>query len=841
MMGRPWSLAVVLGLFALGSASAGQASCIPATTRLCLQGRFGVEVAWQDFSGHSGRGTSSSLTSDTGTFWFFAPGNIELIVKVLDGRAVNHHFWVFYGALSDVAYTLTVTDTLTGKVKVYTNPAKHLASVADVLAFGPFAAPPSPAVPPAASDFHGAKADPILPRKGLSCTPSDHSLCLGQGRFQLVAYWRDFQGNAGQAHAQALAEDTGYFWFFSPSNVELVVKVLDGRALNSNFWLFYGALSNVEYILQVTDTTTGAIKAYRNLSGNFGSLADTKAFSGNENPADLATAFKTFGAALDDESKSLLPISANVAIASHGLAAQLESSLSCLAVAAAGTTTVCKGLDPGSGNLMNVEVTPEQARWIGSLFAAQAGEQGTTQSSAPARSQPASVGQGITASGPVRSDVRDFSKDTALPACPGSYAGTAAGTLTCRFLNPQSQIMAAYLAAARGVLGGACEFVLAPTPQCRALMAIELFADSYSALYCNFSPIYLESLGIAPRAGLQLGFDDSKSFQVLANLHNKGEIGSLRDLVATIVDGFLEEVHASAATRALVREAMITWIVEQAVNTGELQLDPRFSCSLPVPDPFGTAALQLDSGSGVKVDGQTLKSGAQEAAGRILPHLAALAPWSDSTIRLTAPFVVKREICSGSGKHKLETFSVSFQNPKDRQMIEEGYYTDCHGTVSGWDIYPVPIYPGAPGSTLLPEEKRKLTRCDGAWQTFSAVRSAPECQVYSEECSLQATAVVTFNAGLLTEEGLFTGTGVDPNFSNGPLRITQSSHFISQYDLTSSFQAYNYRGYNVWSSASLPACARLNTVASDQYADHFEYTPEPPLCRMVDKCPGQTP
>ena len=39
------------------------------------------------------------------------------------------------GALSDVAYTITVTDLTTGAVKAYTNPQGHLASFADTSAF----------------------------------------------------------------------------------------------------------------------------------------------------------------------------------------------------------------------------------------------------------------------------------------------------------------------------------------------------------------------------------------------------------------------------------------------------------------------------------------------------------------------------------------------------------------------------------------------------------------------------------------------------------------------------------------------------------------------------------
>ena len=55
------------------------------------------------------------ITADTGYFWFFDDANVELVVKVLDGRSVNGHFWVFFGALSDVGYSITVTDTATGE------------------------------------------------------------------------------------------------------------------------------------------------------------------------------------------------------------------------------------------------------------------------------------------------------------------------------------------------------------------------------------------------------------------------------------------------------------------------------------------------------------------------------------------------------------------------------------------------------------------------------------------------------------------------------------------------------------------------------------------------------
>lgn len=113
-----------------------KAPCAPGATRLCLEGnRFQAEVSWTVPGLGSGAGQAVPLTADTGLFWFFSSSNLELTVKVLDGRAVNRHFWIFFGALSDVGYTVTVTDTQTGKQKTYRNDPGTLASRADTQAF----------------------------------------------------------------------------------------------------------------------------------------------------------------------------------------------------------------------------------------------------------------------------------------------------------------------------------------------------------------------------------------------------------------------------------------------------------------------------------------------------------------------------------------------------------------------------------------------------------------------------------------------------------------------------------------------------------------------------------
>lgn len=104
---------------------------------LCLgvKERFSVEVSWTDFDGNTGEGQAVPRTVDTGIFWYFGPENYELMVKIIDGRDLNDYFWVFYGSLSSVGFTITVTDTETGRRRLYNNPVGDMASVGDTTAF----------------------------------------------------------------------------------------------------------------------------------------------------------------------------------------------------------------------------------------------------------------------------------------------------------------------------------------------------------------------------------------------------------------------------------------------------------------------------------------------------------------------------------------------------------------------------------------------------------------------------------------------------------------------------------------------------------------------------------
>jgi hypothetical protein len=112
-------------------------SCTAGPAVLCLNGgRFRVSMTFTTAGGQSGNAQAVGLTADTGYFWFFDAGNVETVVKVLDGCVLNQRYWVFAGGLTDVLAVLTVADTLSGAVQTYANPqGKAFQPIQDTAAF----------------------------------------------------------------------------------------------------------------------------------------------------------------------------------------------------------------------------------------------------------------------------------------------------------------------------------------------------------------------------------------------------------------------------------------------------------------------------------------------------------------------------------------------------------------------------------------------------------------------------------------------------------------------------------------------------------------------------------
>lgn len=293
------------------------APCTVTDDHLCLlDGRFRVSVRYRNQHNDNieGGGIALPETTESGLFWFFTPENIELIVKLLDGRGINDHFWVFYGGLSDVEYWVTVEDTATGASAVYHNPPGEICGLADTFAFSdpPGLAPGEPETSaaeqviaklrrselrPAALDVSevvaAAVSSPVAAVQGGTCELGPENLCLLDDRLKVEVRWRNPHdgGTEGVGRSVKDSDSTGLFWFFNPENTELVVKALDGTGLNDHLWVFYGALTDLEYWITITDTVTGARRVYYNPPGEVCGRADIQAFvieSPEEPPSQAA-------------------------------------------------------------------------------------------------------------------------------------------------------------------------------------------------------------------------------------------------------------------------------------------------------------------------------------------------------------------------------------------------------------------------------------------------------------------------------------------------------------------------------------------------------------------------
>ncbi|MFA6954730.1 MAG: hypothetical protein WC538_02525 [Thermoanaerobaculia bacterium] len=99
--------------------------CAAGTDRLCLSNsRFRVTLTARDQrTGVTGAGQSIPQNALFGDFSIPAltgnPTNPEVFVKLVDARGFNGFYWVFFSGLTDFEYTITVTDTFTGKKKSY--------------------------------------------------------------------------------------------------------------------------------------------------------------------------------------------------------------------------------------------------------------------------------------------------------------------------------------------------------------------------------------------------------------------------------------------------------------------------------------------------------------------------------------------------------------------------------------------------------------------------------------------------------------------------------------------------------------------------------------------------
>jgi hypothetical protein len=269
--------------------------CVPDGQTLCLNGsRFRVRSEWKAQNGQRGAGQAVKITNDTGYFTFFDPDNVELVIKALDACGFASSYWVFAAALSDLEVVLVVDDTETGDSISYFSPVGPFQAIRDTAGFancdaGGFQADPDQVSRLAAATraeleaLAAAELDELGRTReqagAAACFSTATRLCLNQQRFAVQIEF-DTGTEDGPGLRQVLTNDTGYFYFFDPDNVEVVVKVLDACGVNNRYWVFAAGLTDVEVRLTVTDTQTNSSKQYfNNLGQGFVPVTDTSAFA----------------------------------------------------------------------------------------------------------------------------------------------------------------------------------------------------------------------------------------------------------------------------------------------------------------------------------------------------------------------------------------------------------------------------------------------------------------------------------------------------------------------------------------------------------------------------------
>ncbi|HEY6147798.1 MAG TPA: PKD domain-containing protein, partial [Thermoanaerobaculia bacterium] len=183
-------------------------------------------------------------------------GNPEVLVKMVDASGIGQSYWVFYGALTDLNYTLTVRDVGTGATKTYRD-AKVGSTVCGQFDTSGFGA------------SQGTVARALGRQPLIADEASEDTLRLVAAHpFEIKLSATDPRtGRNGQGQ---LISQTDIYGIFSipaitgnAANPEVIVKMVDASAIGANYWVFYSALTDLNYTLTVKETSTGRTKTYR--------------------------------------------------------------------------------------------------------------------------------------------------------------------------------------------------------------------------------------------------------------------------------------------------------------------------------------------------------------------------------------------------------------------------------------------------------------------------------------------------------------------------------------------------------------------------------------------------
>ena len=255
--------------------------------RMCVEMPSGAQV---DASNYHLESTASGL------LYFFDRDNVEVLVKVLDGCAINGHRWVFIAPVTTLAFHLEVVERSTGNVFTHRNPRSvTAATVSDTTAFAcdPAAAAATVATGLTVGAAGGAVADQefraadgsdagrvvLAASETPVCEPDGPGIELESGHRIDMCFATPDGGVLGANDWGLAPRSAALLHFFDRENAEVLVKVLDGCAVNGHHWVFAAPATDLAFHLVVT-APDGQRWTHRNSAGQTAEpRSDTAAFS----------------------------------------------------------------------------------------------------------------------------------------------------------------------------------------------------------------------------------------------------------------------------------------------------------------------------------------------------------------------------------------------------------------------------------------------------------------------------------------------------------------------------------------------------------------------------------
>ncbi len=236
--------------------------CSPSENTLCLyDDRFEVKVVEDGVGGDSGIAVPFSDQS-AGFRWDDA-NDVEATVKMVDGRSSNNNWWFFHGSTTERDHTFTVTDTSDGSDKTYPN--DDYCGDGDTTAFYEFGS----------SDTYSTGTKNKRKCSGIYC------MKLIDDRFQ-VECWRNV-GGWDDVPAFEWSDSSGACYFGDEQLLELPVHM---ELINGWYWVFFGSMSNNDWMIKVIDTDDGSYVLYRDEDQDSWCGNGDQAFAFSDPPGD---------------------------------------------------------------------------------------------------------------------------------------------------------------------------------------------------------------------------------------------------------------------------------------------------------------------------------------------------------------------------------------------------------------------------------------------------------------------------------------------------------------------------------------------------------------------------